>query len=96
MTDHFATDAELRLLAGQTDCTEDTRLTMLWTMKEAVKKALLHDQPVIFSATELREIVRVSESARRFTCTVQGRIQTVLVHSLPPYILSVTEEDDHA
>lgn len=96
LTDHFATDAELRLLAEQADCDEDTRLTMLWTVKEALKKALLHDQSVIFSATELREIALVSDSIRRFTCTVQGRTQSVLVHLLPPYILSISEAVDHA
>lgn len=96
LTDHFATNAELQLLAEQAGCDEDTRLTMLWTVKEALKKALLHDQSVIFSATELREIAVVSDSVRRFTCTVQGRTQSALVHPLPPYILSVSEEVDHA
>ncbi|MCI5167949.1 MAG: 4'-phosphopantetheinyl transferase superfamily protein, partial [Candidatus Electrothrix sp. GM3_4] len=93
LTSHFATDAELQLLAEQAGFDEDTRLTMLWTVKEALKKALLHDQSVIFSATELQEIALVSDSVRRFTCTVQGRIQSVLIHPLPPYILSMTEEN---
>ncbi|WLE95628.1 MAG: 4'-phosphopantetheinyl transferase superfamily protein [Candidatus Electrothrix communis] len=93
LTSHFATDAELQLLAQQAGCDEDTRLTMLWTAKEALKKALLHDQSVIFSATELQEIAVVNDSVRRFTCTVQGRTQSVLVHPLPPYILSITAEN---
>ncbi len=93
LTSHFATDAELQLLAQQAGCDEDTRLTMLWTAKEALKKALLHDQSVIFSATEVQEITRVSDSVWRFTCTVQRQTQLVLVHPLPPYILSITEEN---
>lgn len=96
LTDHFATDAELYLLAEQADCDEDTRLTMLWTVKEALKKAFLHDQAVIFSETELREINLISDSLRSFTCTVQGQRRTVSVHLLPPYILSMTEEDSRA
>ncbi|MDU9047529.1 MAG: 4'-phosphopantetheinyl transferase superfamily protein [Candidatus Electrothrix sp. Rat3] len=92
LTSHFATDAELQLLAQQTDSDEDTRLTMLWTVKEALKKSLLHDQSVIFSATELQEIAIVNDSVWHFTCTVQGETQSVLVHSLPPYILSITED----
>ncbi len=96
LTSHFATDAELQLLAQQAGCDEDTRLTMLWTVKEALKKALLHDQSVIFSATELREIILVSDSVRCFTCTVQGRTRSVRVYPLPPYILSITEENHHA
>jgi 4'-phosphopantetheinyl transferase EntD len=93
LTDHFATDAELQVLAEQADCDEDTRLTMLWTVKEALKKALLHDQAVIFSQTELREIIRERDSVQRVTCTVQGRWQSVQVYLLRPYVLSITEED---
>ena len=96
LTSHFATDAELQLLALQAGYDEDTRLTMLWAAKESLKKDLLHDQSVIFSATELQEIAIVSDSVRRFTCTVQGRSQSVLIQLLPPYILSITEENCHA
>ena len=96
LTSHFATDAELQLLSEQTDCAEDTRLTMLWTVKEALKKSLLHDQSVIFSATELQEIVRISDSVWCFTCTVQRQVQSVLVHHLSPYVLSFTQENCHA
>lgn len=96
LTDHFATNAELRLLAEQAGCDEDTRLTMLWTVKEALKKAFLHDQAVIFSETELREINLISDSLRSFSCTVQGQRRTVSVHLLPPYVLSMTEEDSCA
>ncbi|MCI5210621.1 MAG: 4'-phosphopantetheinyl transferase superfamily protein [Candidatus Electrothrix sp. ATG2] len=93
LTSHFATDGELQLLAQQANCDEDTRLTMLWTAKEALKKALLHDQSVIFSATELQEVFQLNDSIRRFTCTVQGQSHSVLVHALSPYILSITEEN---
>ncbi|MCI5193104.1 MAG: 4-phosphopantetheinyl transferase family protein [Candidatus Electrothrix sp. AU1_5] len=96
LTSHFATDAELQLLSEQTDCAEDIRLTMLWTVKEALKKALLHDQSVIFSATELQEIVRISDSVWCFTCTVQRQVQSVLVHHLSPYVVSFTQESCHA
>uniref|UniRef100_UPI0040570F7E 4'-phosphopantetheinyl transferase family protein n=1 Tax=Candidatus Electrothrix sp. TaxID=2170559 RepID=UPI0040570F7E len=96
LSSHFATDAELHRLAEQAGCDEDTRLTMLWTTKEALKKAVLHDQSVIFSETELQEVTRINESVNeslwRFTCTVQGQLQSVLVYLLPPYILSITED----
>ncbi len=92
LTSHFATDAELLLLAEQAGCDVDTRLTMLWTVKEALKKALLHDQSVIFSETELHELTRLNESVWRVTCAVQEKRQSVLVHCLPPYILSITED----
>ena len=92
LTGHFATDAELQRLAEQVDYDEDTRLTMLWTVKEALKKALLHDQSVIFSETELQEAARLNDSSWCFLCTVQGQLQAVLVYLLPPYILSITED----
>ena len=103
LTDHFATDAEMQLLAEQAACDEDTRLTMLWTVKEALKKGVLHDQSVIFSETELHQLTRLNESINeavwRFICTVQGHQQSVLVHCLSPYILSITEDhygEEHA
>ncbi|WP_339136342.1 MAG: 4'-phosphopantetheinyl transferase superfamily protein [Candidatus Electrothrix sp. GW3-4] len=96
LTSHFAREAELQRLAEQVDYNEDTHLTMLWTVKEALKKALLHDQSVIFSETELLEISRVNESVWRFTCAVQEKNQSVLVHFFSPYILSITEEEKHA
>jgi phosphopantetheinyl transferase (holo-ACP synthase) len=65
---------------------------MLWAAKEALKKDLLHDQSVIFSATELQKIAGVNDGVRRFTCTVKGETQSVLVYPLPPYILSITED----
>ena len=96
LTSHFAGDHELQRLAEQVDYDEDTRLTMLWTVKEALKKALLHDQSVIFSETELQETARLNDSVWRFICTVQGQRQSVLVYPLSSYILSVTEEEKHA
>lgn len=92
LTAHFSTDAELQLLTQQAGSDEDTRLTMLWAAKEALKKDLLHDQSVIFSATELQKIAGVNDGVRRFTCTVKGETQSVLVYPLPPYILSITED----
>lgn len=96
LTSHFAADVELQRLAEQVDYDEDTRLTMLWTAKEALKKALLHDQSAIFSETELQEAARLSEGTWRFLCTVRGERQSALVYPLPPYVLSITEEKEHA
>jgi len=96
LTSHFATDTELQLLAEKSGCDEDTHLTMLWTAKEALKKALLHDQPVIFSVTELQEIIRTSNVSWRFNCRVQEQNRSVSVYLLPPYVLSLAEEPDHA
>lgn len=96
LTTHFATETELQLLADQLRYDEDTRLTMLWTVKEALKKAVLHDQSVIFSETELQETSQLTDSTWRFLCKVQGQQQSVLVYLLPPYILSITEKEEHA
>ncbi len=94
LTDHFASDKELALLARQgADQDYDTWLTMLWTVKESLKKSTLHDQSVIFSGTETEQIRAVREHVYLFDCTVQGRPQSAAVYTLFPYILSISQAD---
>lgn len=95
LIDRFTTPQELDLLARQPVAREQvTELTMLWTAKEALKKSLLHDQPVIFSGIEAQGMERVQEHKYRFHCTVQGHPeQAVLVYNFAPYILSLTIAD---
>ena len=53
----FAAQEEIELLrAGTSNMDELERLTLLWSAKEAVKKSLLHDQPVIFQGMNLQRI----------------------------------------
>jgi phosphopantetheinyl transferase (holo-ACP synthase) len=97
LTDHFASDKELVLLACQsTDEEQDTWLTMLWTVKETLKKSMLHDKSVIFSETETERITAVRKYIYRFICSVRGYPQSVTVYTLPPYILSISLPDRHA
>lgn len=57
VADRFCEPHELQLLR---DCAplldEKERLTLLWSAKEALKKALLHDQPVIFQGVALQSV----------------------------------------
>lgn len=53
----FAAPEELELLASNmTNMSEEERLTLLWSAKEAMKKSLLHDQPVIFQGMHLKRL----------------------------------------
>jgi 4'-phosphopantetheinyl transferase EntD len=92
LTDYFASPAELRLLADQLDIgSHEARLTMLWTMKEAVKKSMFSDQPAIFSGIALERITVAQEQAWILDCVVQGcPPQRVIAYNFSPYVLALT------
>jgi len=93
LTHYFASAAELKLLEEAFDTeTHPTRLTMLWAVKEAIKKSLLGDQPAIFSGIEVHEIRPAGAGAWQFACAVRsfGK-QWAEVSLCAPYILAVTE-----
>lgn len=57
LVDRFAEPAEQDLLRDALpDVDEATRLTLLWSAKEAMKKSLLSDQPVIFQGVRLQSV----------------------------------------
>jgi len=54
VADRFSKPEELELLLDALPAwTEPQRLTLLWSVKEAYKKSLLRDQPVIFQGVDL-------------------------------------------
>ncbi|XOF33298.1 MAG: 4'-phosphopantetheinyl transferase family protein [Candidatus Electrothrix sp. YB6] len=91
LTKYFASDRELTLLAGQSDYDRHTWLTMLWAVKECLKKSILHDQSVVFSETEVETILPVNGYTCHFTCTVQGQDAQAEVYLLPPYVLAISQ-----
>ena len=57
VADRFSEPGELLLLHDHTPLLNtQERLTLLWSAKEALKKALLHDQPVIFKGVVLHSM----------------------------------------
>ena len=57
VADRFSEPDELLLLQNHTPLLNtQERLTLLWSAKEALKKALLHDQPVIFQGVVLQSM----------------------------------------
>ena len=98
LTDRFASSGELHILRSQTTGEQElTRLTMLWSTKETLKKKILHDQPVFFSGIRLRHIVCLHNQVYRFTCSIHNhQEQSVMVHSLPPYVLALSGAEPHA
>ncbi len=89
LTKYFASAAELEMLPELGS--QETSLTMLWAVKEAMKKSLLADQPEIFSGIEMQRIEVVAHRVWQFTCAVQGHaLQTALVYDFSPYILALS------
>lgn len=57
VAERFCEPGELQLLLKHTPLLSgQERLTLLWSAKEALKKALLHDQPVIFQGVVLQSL----------------------------------------
>jgi len=99
LTERFASSGELSLLDTREIRDEEklTRLTMLWSTKEALKKKILHDQPALFSGILLQRITRLNQHVYRFSCTINKHPeQSVTVYSFPPYILALSGGGDHA
>lgn len=92
LTDYFALTSELDMLGRMPEIgSYEIRLTMLWAMKEAVKKSVLSDQPTNFSIIELQQIAAAGNGVWRCDCMAQHRLpQRVFVHDLTPYILALT------
>ncbi|WP_417913434.1 4'-phosphopantetheinyl transferase family protein [Candidatus Electronema sp. TJ] len=81
----FAIEEELHLLAHSVG-REAAALTMLWSVKEAVKKSLPHDQPHIFAGIKVARITPAGDRSWRFECEAQ----TVMAYDFSPYILALT------
>ncbi|WP_417910609.1 4'-phosphopantetheinyl transferase family protein [Candidatus Electronema sp. PJ] len=98
LTGYFAAATELELLAQQPKLgSEETALTMLWAVKEAVKKSVLTDQPGIFAGITVERIIAVREHVWQFECAVQGYLQqSAMVYDLSPYVLALTITNNHA
>ncbi len=92
LTKYFAMPVELDLLADQPQLgSQETRLTMLWAVKEAMKKSLLADQPDIFSGIELKQIHGIDKGIWQCACAVRNHpLQTAFVYDFSPYILALT------
>ncbi len=87
LTKYFAAAAELELLAGQPDIGEEAAaLTMLWAVKEAVKKSLAQDQPGMFAGIAAEGIAAAGGSSWHFDCGAQS----AMVYIFPPYVLALT------
>lgn len=98
LTGRFASAQELTILTGlHAHGDQATRLTMLWSAKEALKKSMLHDQPAIFFGIEVLQTTVVQDHEYRFYCRVKGHPdQTAMVYNFSPYILCLTGADPHA
>lgn len=83
---------------GPINGSEREKLTMLWAAKEAVKKGMLFDQPLIFTGITLRKIIPGKPVQMLFTCAnPQHPEALVQVLSVNEYQLAFTlGGNDHA
>ena len=96
--ERFASADELALLQGVPALL--TRLGIIWTAKEAVKKCLLSDQSTFFGTISLREIAYESnEASWTVCCQVTGRVRaaaSVRIAKFGDYLIACTEGDHYA
>lgn len=85
LTNFFAAEDELALLADSVG-RDAAALTMLWTVKEAVKKSLPHEQPGIFAGIKTERIVSAGDRSWRFECAGQA----ATAHDFSGYVLALT------
>lgn len=92
---HFATPDELRLLVNTPELgNTETGLTLLWAVKEALKKSRRSDQPGTFTGIAVQRIVAAHEHVWHCSCAVQGEPQQhVMAYNYVPYMLALTCSD---
>lgn len=94
----FTTPAEIALLHALPDPL--TRLAVVWTAKEAVKKCYLHDEPTFVSRISLiAATIDPADPVLTLRCRITGRhdpTPTVRVTAIDSWMLACTEAMDHA
>lgn len=98
LADRIGDPLELALLTQAIDSDTTTRLTMLWTAKEAAKKSLLSDRPTLFNGTRLRRISHHREGRSTFhlACALdrgEEAAAVIHVHRFGGYVLAITEQN---
>ena len=98
VADRFAEPAELELLRQRLpDLDEVQRLTLLWTAKEALKKGVLSDRPVLFLGVSLQAVHRdrILSLYLRYPGD-GGQAALISAVALEGYFLASTVGLDHA
>ncbi|MHB8808797.1 MAG: 4'-phosphopantetheinyl transferase family protein [Desulfobulbaceae bacterium] len=98
VADRFAAPAEILLLREYLpELAEPQRLTLLWAAKEALKKGLLHDQPVVFQGVTLQSLTRADNLILQLRYPGdRGRPAAITLEALDDYFLAYTIAPDHA
>jgi 4'-phosphopantetheinyl transferase EntD len=98
VADRFAAATEVQLLREALPELEAAqRLTLLWTAKEALKKGLLRDQPVVFQGVALHSLTCAPNLVLRLRYPGDGgRPAAIAVLALADYFLAYTMGPPHA
>lgn len=74
-------------------------LTIIWVAKEAVKKSLLHDQPITFKGTKVVKVETTGAGAWKMHCDVTGNCHsstTVKIATFNDFVIGCTEGQPYA
>lgn len=98
VADRFAEPAEILLLRERLpEMAEPQRLTLLWAAKEALKKGMLHDQPVVFQGVTLQALTSDDDLVLWLRYPGDGgRPAAITVKALDDYFLAYTMGAHHA
>ena len=92
VVDRFADPGEVQLLRDTIPDMSDTqRLTLLWSAKEALKKSLLPEQPIIFQGVHLQDIRRNHDLVLLLSSPINTNQPAAITATLlPEHILAYT------
>ena len=74
-------------------------LTIIWVAKEAVKKSLLHNKSITFTATNVIEVEKTGSSTWKLQCDVKGfspQLATVKIVIFNDFVIGCTEGEPYA
>lgn len=74
-------------------------LTIIWVAKEAVKKSLLHDQPITFTGTNVVKVDKTSSHTWKLQCDVAGACPSstaVKIAAFNDFVIGCTEGEPYA
>ena len=94
--DHIGTEQEITMAAELVSGSLVEGLTLLWTVKEAVKKCCLHDRPGLFTATAVNRIFCKRPGEWIVDCRLSGKGQEVRVALLGGYMLAWCRREHNA
>ena len=95
LADRIVSKREKELLQAGVDSWSGTGLTLIWSVKEAMKKMWYPTRPALFEATRVEEIISMDDGQWRVVCRLSesGQVQVATALQMEQYILAWCTED---